>query len=95
MRNDTIFSKIQNRQAQVSLEFAFCIIIILLMIYGVMMIFRWTGVDLAERRLAHEDVLYQPIEQNYNLQVPGAGPMKQIDPYFYTAAPMNAIWRGN
>jgi hypothetical protein len=44
-------------RGQVSLEFTFCMIIVLIMIYGVMRVFQWTGRDLAERRIAHERIL--------------------------------------
>jgi hypothetical protein len=48
------------------------------------MIFRWTGLDLADRRIAHDTSLYDS-----NL-----GRLQQIDPYFYTTSPMNAVWNG-
>ena len=39
---------------QVTIEFTFCMVVVMLMVYGVIMVFRWTGVDLADRRIAHE-----------------------------------------
>jgi len=77
---------IQRRQSsgQVILEFTFCMIVVLLMIFGVAKVFFWTGKDLADRRKAHDDVLYG-----------GGGPQTQIAPSFYTSSKMNAIWRGN
>ena len=53
------------RNAQVSIEFMFCMIIVFLLIYGVLMIFRWTGLDLLERRRAHDSLLYKPIVQDW------------------------------
>ena len=80
------------------MEFTFCMIIITLMIYSMMMIFRWMGVDLAERRIAHDSALTQPVGASSD--GPGAytidkvytqSPAKQIDTYFYKPIKMNAI----
>lgn len=71
--------------AQVILEFTFCMIVILIMIYGVVKVFFWTGRDLAERRISHDEVL---TSESLNS-------LEQIDPYFYTPISMNAVWDGN
>jgi len=44
----------RNGTGQALMEFSFCMIVVLLMIYGTIMVFRWTGLDLAERRAAHD-----------------------------------------
>ena len=75
-------------KGQLLMEFTFTMIVILLMFWGVMMIFRWTGMDLAERRIAHEMTLTGNINGRF-------GPQQQLDPYFYEPISMNAIWRGN
>ena len=76
------------RKAQVVLEFTFCMIVLFFMIYGVIMVFRWTGVDLAERRRAHTRILTQGINKNWHdLE---DGPMAQIRPHFFDIEPMNA-----
>ena len=82
----------KQRQAQVILEFTFCMVILMLMIYGVFRVFRWSAVDSAERRLAHDQKIFAPIDEGYG--PPGNGPLKQIDPYFYKPIKMNAIWEG-
>lgn len=53
------------RAGQALIEFAFCMIVILLMIYGTIMVFRWTGLDLAERRAAHDRSLTVLANENY------------------------------
>jgi hypothetical protein len=102
-------NSIIKNNGQVIIEFTFCMIIILLMIYGLMMVFRWTGVDLAERRRAHDTVLMQDINVDYGgcavfnsmsgvclQEMPQwSGPLKQIDPYFYVPMKINAVWQGN
>lgn len=96
-------------KGQVMLEFAFCMIILFLMMYAIIMIFRWVGVDLGQRQQAHETALQGPIDDNYGRCVVydvawsclgitpvERGPLSQIDPYFYTStSPMNAVWEGN
>ena len=84
-----------SNRAQVILEFTFCIIVVMLMLYGLIMVFRWTGVDSAERRLAHDRRLTsEDINPDYPQDNPGEGPLWQIDPYFYKPIGMNAIWNG-
>ena len=94
-------------KGQVILEFTFCMIIILLMIFGITKVFIWSGREYAERSIAHDRTLYLPIDRNYGSCIAytpwgaclaygpvGNGPLKQIDPYFYTPIKMNAIWKG-
>ncbi|MBI5150909.1 MAG: pilus assembly protein [Candidatus Omnitrophica bacterium] len=89
------------------IEFAFCMIILFLMMYGIIMVFRWVGLDLGQRQQAHEAVLTAEIDPAYGTCVSWdmfgsctdsapveRGPLSQIDPYFYTPAKMNAVWDG-
>ncbi len=78
-------------------EFAFCMIILFLMMYGVVMVFRWVGLDLGQRQQAHEDLLTTDIDASYGSgSVPvERGPLTQIDPYFYQPESMNSVWTGN
>ncbi len=76
--NHLLFTK----NGQVILEFTFCMIIILLMIFGATKVFHWTGRDLVERQRAHDEVLRETVP-----------PRQQIDPYFYTPTKINAIYK--
>jgi len=102
--------KIKNtkRMAQVIIEFVFCMIIVFLMIYAAIKIFRWTGLDLAERRKDHDALLIVPINRAYGcisydsygvcdapIVPESTGPMKQLDPYFSKPTKMNTIWDGS
>lgn len=53
------------RQGQVMLEFAFCMVVLFLMMYGLIMVFRWVGLDLGQRRQAHDELLITDITQDY------------------------------
>ena len=72
------------QKAQVILEFTFCMIVILIMLYGIIKVFHWSGSDIVERQRAHTDVL---LDQS-------STPKEQIDPNFYAPVKMNAIWDG-
>ncbi len=79
-------------RGQTMVEFTFCLIVILLMIYGLMRIFEWTGKDQAMRRMAHDALITTGVKRSYDNE--GDGPAKQISPYFHTPIKMNAIWEG-
>ncbi len=85
------------KKAQVMIEFAFCMIILFLMMYGIIMVFRWVGLDLGQRQQAHQAVLEAPIDPAYGGGGVAVerGPLTQIDPYFYTPTTMNAVWSGD
>jgi len=91
------------KNAQSTLEFSFSMIAILLLIYGCVMIFRWSGVSLAERRIAHDDVLVTVVPDNYVQDLysfpwggggPTPTPLIQVRPHFYTPESMNFVFRG-
>ena len=97
------------KKGQVMIEFVFCMIILFLMMYGAIMVFRWVGLDLGQRQQAHEAVLTSEIDFTYG-QCAGSdlwgicvggevpverGPLTQIDPYFYQPGSMNAVWSGD
>ena len=109
----TSYFLLLKKKAQVMLEFTFCMIILFLMMYGIVMVFRWVGLDLGQRQQAHETLLTTDIVEDYgecaisipfmggcvvwslNSAVVAAGPLSQIDPFFYQPGPMNAVWRGD
>ncbi len=82
------------KKGQVMVEFTFCMIILFLMMYGLVMVFRWAGLDLSQREAAHDALLTSPIVEAYGA-APSTGPLRQIDPYFYQPAKMNGVWAGD
>jgi len=91
-----VFNNFLKREsAQIIMEFLFCMVIVFLMIYASIYIFRWTGVDLAERRIAHDQQLVVEVEENYLDTKDGKdGPLRQIYPVFYKPSKFSAIWNG-
>ena len=88
------------RKAQVIIEFSFCMIVLLLMLYSTMMIFHWTGIDIVGRRISYDNSLFQSVSQDYSVVagpgyswIPKGGTIQQLNPNFYTPTLMNAIFR--
>ena len=50
-------NRINKNQAQSTLEFTFGMIMVMFLIYGMVMIFRWAGVDVAQRRINQDKIL--------------------------------------
>lgn len=68
---------------QSSIEFTFALVVIFLLAYGLIRIFRWVGMDLAERRWEHEQVL-----TNQSLS-----PQEQVKPDFYRPKRINSVFQ--
>ena len=88
----TSYKILNTEKAQAILEFTFAMVIIMLMMYSLIMIMRWVGMDFAERRIAHEQKLTEPIDEDFRRRE--FGTLKQLDPYFYKPIKMNAIFTG-
>lgn len=76
--------------AQSAIEFAFCMVAMVLIFYGCVMIFRWAGVGLAERKMAHEEALTQEIGDGW---VNGKGPLGQVQLDYYIPDNLNFVFR--
>ena len=76
---------------QVLLEFTFCMAVVLIIIFSLAMILRWAGTDFARRRIAHDETLLQGGGAQDRMN-DGLIPQRQLDPYFYRPARMNAVW---
>ena len=61
-------------QAQSTLEFVFVMVAIMFLIYGTVQVFRWVGMDMAQRRWAYDNSLTSAAD---------SGDMRQLtrDPY--------------
>ena len=70
-------------KGQAILEFSFCMIVILIMFYGVIKVFHWAGRDSVERQRSHDSLL-----------IGGSNAKDQISPYYHGPTRMDAIWDG-
>ena len=74
-------------KAQSTIEFTFAMIVIMFLIYGMVQVFRWAGMDLANRRVMHDSVL---------TTAPASGdPSEQLNADFVRVLPMDAVYHGN
>jgi hypothetical protein len=88
----TIDHTLLKEKGQVILEFTFCMLIVMLMVFGITKVLIWSGRDFAGRNEAHTKALTRDIVKGY--KDIGDGPLNQINPYFYTPVKMNAVWEG-
>jgi len=79
----TIFTQ----YGQSTIEFSFCFALVLLLFYGCMMLVRWAGLGLAERRIAHDEVLTHGIRDDWKSFE--EGPLQQLNPDFYDGMQLN------
>lgn len=70
----------RSSKAQTTVEFTFSFFLMLLLFYGCLLVFRWAGASMAERRIAHERILQQPVRDDWTGL---AGPESQLDTDFY------------
>ena len=71
------------KKAQSTIEFTFVLIVIFFLSYGLLRIFRWAGMDLAERRWAHEQLLAN-----------GTTAEQQLAPDFYRPKRLHIMFKG-
>ncbi len=86
--------KIPNKFGQVLIEFTFSMIIVFLMIYAFTKIFDWSGREITNRRIMHDNVLKSTsagTQRGYNT-VNDSEQIQQISPFFSSGTPMNAVW---
>ncbi|OGX27566.1 MAG: hypothetical protein A2787_05480 [Omnitrophica WOR_2 bacterium RIFCSPHIGHO2_01_FULL_48_9] len=77
---------------QAIVEFTFSMLIVFIMIYAIVGIYQWTGIGLAERRMAHENSLIVPIVERHDAATFNQGPVRQLDPFFYKPRKLRVIW---
>ena len=79
--------------AQVTLEFTFSMILVLLLMYGVVSVLTWTGLTLAERRVAHENSLTSRTDvENWKNIYTDPSPLLQLNPEFYATNKMRLVY---
>ncbi len=81
------------RSAQVTIEFAFCLIIVAVLVYGLVRAFRWAGLDLAERRAKADESIMAPIDEDW--QPPDkfkTGPPAQLKTTYYRTNKMGLVF---
>ncbi|MDE1921237.1 MAG: hypothetical protein KGJ09_05455 [Candidatus Omnitrophica bacterium] len=76
---------VRDTKAQSTIEFTFAVVVIMFIVYGLVMVFRWAGLDLANRRVAQDISLTKSLDPSNELN-------SQDDYYFL---PMSAVYHGS
>ena len=76
------------KKAQSTIEFTFAVIAIVFLIYGMVMVFRWAGMDLANRRFVQDNSIT-------TTNLVGGDPASQLNSDIDGILPIAAVYRGN
>jgi len=76
----------KNFKAQSTIEFTFAMVVVMFLVYGMVQVFRWAGMDLAQRRYFQDS----SITTN-----PAGDPASQLDFNADFVQPMAAVYHGN
>jgi hypothetical protein len=83
----------KNIKAQSTVEFTFAMVAMMFLIYGMVMVFRWAGMDLAQRRYHQDTSVTSPIVKDVNN--PTGDPASQLNSDGDVALPMSAVYHGS
>jgi hypothetical protein len=83
---------LRDPRAQSTIEFTFGMIVILFLIYGTVRVFRWTGMDLAQRRFTQDTSLNIPIIAGGQA---GYDPVIQLNMADDRVQPISAVYNGS
>jgi hypothetical protein len=75
-------------KAQSTIEFTFAVVGIMFLIYGMVMVFRWAGMDLANRRFMQDN----SIQNLDNVSGDPASELNSASDYFQ---PISAVYHGS
>jgi hypothetical protein len=75
----------KNLKGQSMIEFTFAMVAIMFLIYGMVLVFRWAGMDLAQRRYMQDTSLTNLVNGD---------PASELNPNFGSAQPMAAVYHG-
>ncbi len=78
----------ENRKAQSTIEFTFAVVGTMFLIYGMVMIFRWAGMDLANRRYLQDTLIT-------NLDTATGDPASELNSDADYFQPMSAVYHGS
>ncbi len=85
-----MFKRTSKKNAQVTIEFTICLVMIILILYGIVRMVRWAGFSLGDRRIQHDAALEQSVGDSWTRD--DQSPLKQVEPDFYTVQKMNLVF---
>jgi len=81
----------ENTKAQSTLEFTFAVIVIMFIIFGMVQVFRWAGMDLAQRRYSQDTSITTTVMESVNEGDPAIQLNSDVD----SVLPMTAVYHGS
>ncbi len=78
----------RNKWAQATLEFTFGVIVLMFLVYGMVQVFRWAGLDLAQRRWSEDSSMF-------NIYLANGDPETELDSNIDEIMPMSPVYHGN
>ena len=85
-----MMSIFKNKKAQSAIEFTFAMIAVAFLIYGMVRVFRWAGMDLAQRRYVQD---HSTTTGLWN--VPDGDPEAQLNSDIDNVLPISAVYHGS
>jgi len=79
----------KNIKAQSTIEFTFAMIATMFVIYGMVMLFRWAGMDLAQRRYVQDSSITLDLHT-----IADGDPEAQLNSDIDSVMPMSAMYHG-
>ena len=81
----------ENSKAQSTIEFTFALIATMFLVFGMVQVFHWAGMDLAQRRYMQDSTITTPVLKSDN----GGDPSIQLNSDVDQAQPMAAVYHGS
>ena len=78
-----------NIKAQSTIEFTFAMVMVMFIVYGMVQMFRWAGMDLAQRRYVQDSSITMDLSA-----VDSGDPTAQLNSDVDIAQSMSAVYRG-
>lgn len=73
-----------NIKGQSTIEFTFAMMVTLILVVALLLVFKWVGMDYANRRFTHDQTLSNDLLR----------PEQQLNPDFYRTRKIDATYRG-
>ena len=74
-------------KAQSTIEFTFAMVATMFLVFSMIMVFRWAGLDLANRRVTQDKLLTAPVVNG--------DPSSQLNSEENTLLPLSAVYHGS
>ncbi len=86
-------SFVDRRWGQVTLEFAFAMVVVILLMYAIIQVMSWIATSLAQRRVSGDSSLTSITDvENWNDIYTDPSPLSQLQPEFYSPKKLKLVF---